>query len=1363
MSGRRPGVWSYRTVIRTLGITINLLGSVILKYTSLKSRNITKLTLACAAVMGVQSAYSQDTFFIEHKPTGYRFESCSSVDGTAVFAGSAASESTCAQWQQVPAADGFFHIRNAESGKNIRPDTSEDGSPIVVQPANWRGNWTQWSHQDTGDGYGYLVNRATGKHVFIAAGAEGADLEQQPSSWRGDYTRWAFTAPQPTNSEQVTLIDAEGDTQETDVVFTSGRFEELANLDFSTFDVRNNVGRAVTSFQLTQSLSSEAGEFDAVSSDNNDNIRIALEVHGREGFEYFSAGALINPLKNTNNFIQWSVEGDSLFIYEYEDSPQFDDISGLPTFVGEPNVYEIRGIEGNTGDEVYVDVNYASENGGNREASVASLKGFENTFIEFDPAFFDGLIFPFYISGEGDADIYPTQFFPQTATTGNWNGTAPSRTFASEGLYGSVQYRAGIEPVDFLTYSIKGDVAELVVDAINGFGATENSYFLYFALQRYDEHNTYEHCFAAFLAPSEGSEIYQQEFEKAREYCRTKEILGGLNQSLFVAEESKALAIAFDGEFNPEINQGEDQDADGDGVLDAVDGDPLDPFETNDHDGDGIGDNDDPDAPRGTTLVDLQGDTTSVRVEPISRFVESDFTRLGEIYGVTQSFSIPFMESTIAGEYDVTPVDGQKTAFEFKFHNVDNLSYRTGFIVSSHYGSDIVREFFTWEFTETGAISLTVFDAFLFDSTLGFDVEQGSVRRTMTIQPIAGGFGSEQVLVSSEEIGTGIVTAFITETNPINNEVLGFNEPLAAGNWLSILTQNGPNGDESLVWAHDLREDGRVAMESHFRMSTSEDVYPDVTYRVSNLPEEAYFEYEYIDGALVFNYGNSGSYYVNFATRFIEELGGYEQCGAAIFAADEIAFGIELNRVREYCETKSAHVGTNYALWLPDSSAALEIVFDTAYFPGQGQGQSGDADNDGVLDINDGDPLDPFETLDSDGDGIGDNGDETPYGDGRLVYLIDAQGDVSPTAVEDSSYISTAIELVNDGRLRTSGFELTGVTSSEEGVYDVQIIDDENNIRFELTSTIHEGNSQRSGWWFNRDRTVDYMEWEVVGDVLTIYQYHEGHVAPEPGMLTGLGHPNVYTIESIAGNTLEGSDVYVQVSYSEQTSENDMQAHILNLRKPQNELVSFDSIDFSVDHFFTFLDGNGAAVTWVHRYDPATGSTGTGSEIGLNTGHVNNTSEGVYADARYRAGVLPGVTPYNYSIDDQTLIFDRGGNYYQTFHLTAFDEATGVYEYCYADFAAPTEESYTAGLNYTRNYCASEFIYAGAYRSILSQDESQALKIMWDGQFIPDGTQGEAQDADNDGVLDSEDGAPLDPTETLDSDGDGIGDNRDTE
>ena len=1332
-----------------------------MKNKSLKRRNITKLTMACATLLGAQSAFSQDTYFIEHKPTGYRFESCSEVDGTAVLAGSATTESTCAQWLQVPATDGFFHIRNAETGKNVRPDTAEDGSPIVVQPASWRGNWTQWSHQDTGDGFGYLVNRATGKHVFIAAGNEGTELQQQPASWRGDYTRWAFTDTQPVNSEQVTLIDAEGDTQETEVVFTSGKFEDIANFDISSATVTSNAGRSVASFQLTQSLSSVPGEFDAVSSDSIDNIRIALEVRGNVGFDYYAAGTLINPLKNTNSFIQWAVEGDSLFIYEYEKAPLIDLDSGLPImFYGEPSVYEIRGITGSAGDQVYI--NYSDKVNGAERAYVASLKGIENTLIELDPAYFDGLVFPFYISGKGDSDFYPTQFVPETETAGLWGSAAASRTYVSEDIFGNVAYRAGIEPADFLKYSINDGVVQLEVDVINGFGGNENTYLRYYGLQAYEGHNAYEYCLALFLAPGEDSEIYQQESAKAKEYCQTKDILGGLNQSLFVKNESQALAIAFDGEFNPEINQGEAQDADGDGVSDAVDGDPLDPFETLDSDGDGRGDNDVVETFGFETLsfVDLNGDETESKgYSLVNRFSETEFSELGGVYGVTKAFSVPVHESVVSGEYDVQPIPGQKITYEFKsIVDAQGGEHRIGFAIWSDENTGESRwEFFDWVFNGEYQIRLDFYEGYQRDTELQVDVPVGELVKQTTIRAIDS-HESSAVHLQNDYLLDGRSESFFTWTSDVDNEIVEFDQSNTAGIWFGVLLDQTRTYSD--VWAHDLTDDGRAYMLNNFKVDPSEGLYPDALYRVVDEPLENYFSYEYIDGALVFNYFNSGGYYANYATVYIPELDGYEQCGAAFVAHDEETLSAELAKLRDFCETKAAHVGTHYSLWIPDTAASREVIFDGIFIPGSTPGLSGDADNDGVVDGFDGDPFDPFETQDTDGDGIGYHTD--PAGAVKVVTLIDSQGDELDTSITTTDQLLNTLAPIQSQEVQRGSFVIPLNRGTQLGVYDSE---EAGSLRFELSSFYFEG-SAKNGWVLNSEGTQDYLEWEWVDNTLELNHFHEGFEVAETGQRIGVGLPNFYRITSIVGS--KDDVVLIEMSLTDGSEEIADQAYITNIGKVKNEFLDWDPAVFEGKVFYMLLDNRGEVQVFTNEITQVTGTTGTEVRLGEVNGMLTNVSEGVFPNAEHRREVQSSAPNITYSFEGKALIEEYE---YPEFsfvgrvasYLLSYDETSGVYEICSSGFTVSETLTYAEALAGAEEYCTSEYIYAGAYRELLAFDESQMLAISWDGKFIPGTNQGAEMDADKDGVLDLEDGAPLDPTETLDSDGDGIGDNRDTD
>ena len=166
-----------------------------------------KIIVTHFLLLGTISVFAQNYSFIEHKPTDWRFHSCSTSDGTAVTANASGDTSDCAQWRQISNGS-YFHLANRRSGKYIRPNNSNNGSPIVLRPNTWTGNWTQWSYEDRGDGYGHLVNKATGKFVFIASGSPNGNLQLQPSSWRGDFTRWRFvdasggggSTPEPTDA-----------------------------------------------------------------------------------------------------------------------------------------------------------------------------------------------------------------------------------------------------------------------------------------------------------------------------------------------------------------------------------------------------------------------------------------------------------------------------------------------------------------------------------------------------------------------------------------------------------------------------------------------------------------------------------------------------------------------------------------------------------------------------------------------------------------------------------------------------------------------------------------------------------------------------------------------------------------------------------------------------------------------------------------------------------------------------------------------------------------------------------------------------------------------------------------------------------
>ena len=131
-----------------------------------------------------------DYFFIIHKPTGSKIQTCALENDTPITSRPNTNLGECVQWRRITNGN-FFHLESRVSGKLMKPDTAENGSPISIQPNQWRGNWTQWRLEDRGDGFGHIVNRGTGKYIFLSA-VRRSNIEQQPSSWRGDFTRWRF-------------------------------------------------------------------------------------------------------------------------------------------------------------------------------------------------------------------------------------------------------------------------------------------------------------------------------------------------------------------------------------------------------------------------------------------------------------------------------------------------------------------------------------------------------------------------------------------------------------------------------------------------------------------------------------------------------------------------------------------------------------------------------------------------------------------------------------------------------------------------------------------------------------------------------------------------------------------------------------------------------------------------------------------------------------------------------------------------------------------------------------------------------------------------------------------------------------------
>ena len=147
-------------------------------------------TLVAVPTGGATPFPAVDWYFIVHKPTGFKIQSCAEEDGEPVTSRANTNAGDCVQWKRISNGD-YFYLQNRYSEKYIKPDTSEDGSPISAQPNTWRGNWTQWRLDDRGDGFGHIVNRGTSKYIFLSA-KPNSNIQQQPSSWRGEFTRWRF-------------------------------------------------------------------------------------------------------------------------------------------------------------------------------------------------------------------------------------------------------------------------------------------------------------------------------------------------------------------------------------------------------------------------------------------------------------------------------------------------------------------------------------------------------------------------------------------------------------------------------------------------------------------------------------------------------------------------------------------------------------------------------------------------------------------------------------------------------------------------------------------------------------------------------------------------------------------------------------------------------------------------------------------------------------------------------------------------------------------------------------------------------------------------------------------------------------------
>lgn len=292
--------------------------------------------------------------------------------------------------------------------------------------------------------------------------------------------------------------------------------------------------------------------------------------------------------------------------------------------------------------------------------------------------------------------------------------------------------------------------------------------------------------------------------------------------------------------------------------------------------------------------------------------------------------------------------------------------FQTGSLLERGSPSDAYQtKNFVWSFSPTKDLVVDVFDTFVSDKLV----------ETWTFSGIKD--SNEYLITRRQE--DGVVLRFLAELQPIENEIVQFEQEDFLHPYFNLVYEENPN----LMFVVDSRPDGRAANLAVIEYVAGSDDYPDAIYRDVNLGEESYYEWEFIGDALVYDFFDTGLFFAAYATDFVDEINAYEICSFPLFALSQSDLEFALGVLRDYCENMAEFPGTYVNLYVFDESTALKTFLDSGYKPGANQGANKDADEDGVTDLDDEFPFDPSEWLDTDGDTVGDNSDDCPFDAGN--------------------------------------------------------------------------------------------------------------------------------------------------------------------------------------------------------------------------------------------------------------------------------------------------------------------------------------------------------------------------------------------
>ncbi len=390
-----------------------------------------------------------------------------------------------------------------------------------------------------------------------------------------------------------------------------------------------------------------------------------------------------------------------------------------------------------------------------------------------------------------------------------------------------------------------------------------------------------------------------------------------------------------------------------------------------------------------------------------------------------------------------------------------------------------------------------------------------------------------------------------------------------------------------------------------------------------------------------------------------------------------------------------------------------------------------------------------------------------------MVMLRDFEGNTKTEFVEFTDRLDEVfLELdPNNYADVIAVYEIPLFSSSLDDTFDISIDDDiEMNLRIHLrtedvsfTEFDEEAGDiiddiriyNRGFIYYPEDNRNNFLIWEYVENRLVVLEYPEGSEwDSELRTSVGIGDPNEWIFSPVG----EGSEsqVIIEINYADGTEIR----HINDLKTFENTFVDFPIIE-EPSQLFDVLLTDTFRLSFMEYFIPESGTSG-GVSYDLSTIDFNFNDQ---IDTIYRSEIT--LTPSenlvaSYEIRDGLLIYGFARSEEKIVYIPVqYIEEDDLYISCTRRFVSDEE------LESIQEFCRTKFIFIDTEEHIrhfgvfTTFNEDLALSLLFENEYRPRSGQGANRDADGDGVTNDLDGAPLDPAETLDTDSDGIGDNRD--